>query len=39
MINFNDIIKENIKKHNPSWPQNLINNQVIVIAFKGKRNI
>ena len=21
MINFDDVIKENIKKHNPSWPQ------------------
>ena len=21
MINFNDVIKVNIKKHNPSWPQ------------------
>ena len=21
MINFDDVIKENIKKHDPSWPQ------------------
>ena len=21
MINFNDVTKENIKKHNPNWPQ------------------
>ena len=21
MINFNDIAKENIKEHNPKWPQ------------------
>ena len=21
MINFNDIAKENIKEHNPNWPQ------------------
>ena len=21
MINFHDIVKENIKKHNPNWPQ------------------
>ena len=21
MINFNDVFKENIKKHNPNWPQ------------------
>ena len=22
MINFDDVTKENIKKHNPNWPQN-----------------
>ena len=21
MINFDDVIKENIKEHNPNWPQ------------------
>ena len=21
MINFDDVVKENIKKHNPDWPQ------------------
>ena len=21
MINFDDVTKENIKKHNPNWPQ------------------
>ena len=21
MINFNDVIKENIKQHNPNWPE------------------
>ena len=24
MINFDDITKENIKEHNPNWPQFLI---------------
>ena len=22
MVNFDDVVKENIKKHNPNWPQN-----------------
>ena len=21
MLNFDDVIKENVKKHNPNWPQ------------------
>ena len=21
MINFDDVVKENIKQHNPNWPQ------------------
>ena len=21
MVNFDDVIKENIKQHNPNWPQ------------------
>ena len=41
MINFDDVIKENIKEHNPNWPQIPDNPYRILIAegsASGKTN-
>ena len=41
MINFDDVTKENIKKHNPNWPE-IPNHQYIILIIGGsgyeKRN-
>ena len=34
MINFDDVVKENIKKHNPNWPQ-IPDHPSRIIAFGG----
>ena len=42
MINFDDVVKENIKEHNPNWKQILDHSdQMIVIGGfgSGKRNL
>ena len=41
MINFDDIIKENIKEHNPNWPQIPDHWYIILIIWgsgSGKAN-
>ena len=41
MINFNDITKENIKEHNPNWPQipdHLFRILIIWSSGSGKTN-
>ena len=42
MINFNDVTEENIKEHNPNWPQILDHLYRILIiggAGSGKTNL
>ena len=34
MINFDDVIKENIKEHNPNWLQ-ILDHQYIILIFVG----
>ena len=41
MMNFNDVTKENIKEHNPNWPQILDYPYIILIlggSGSGKIN-
>ena len=41
MINFDDVTKENIKKHNPNWPETPDHQYIILIiggSGYGKRN-
>ena len=36
MINFDDVIKENIKEHNPNWPQIFDHpNRILTIGGSG----
>ena len=37
MINFDDIVKENIKKHNPNWPQ-ISNHPYRILIIGGSRS-
>ena len=38
MINFNDFIKENIKEHNPNWPEILDHPyRILIIGGSGSR--
>ena len=42
MINFDEVTKENIKDHNPNWPQTSNHpNRILIIGGSGsrKRNI
>ena len=34
MINFEDVIGENLRKHNPNWPQ--VHNHLYRILIKGE---
>ena len=34
MINFDDVTKENIKEHNPNWPQ-IFDNPYRILIVKG----
>ena len=39
MINFDDVTKENIKKHNPNWPQILDHLwKILIIRGSGSGN-
>ena len=36
MINFDDVTKQNIKEHNPNWPQNLdCPYRILIIGASG----
>ena len=38
MINFDDVTKENIKQHNPSWPQIPdYRHRILTIRSSGKK--
>ena len=42
MINFNNVTKENIKEHNPNWPQildHLFRILIISVSEYGKANL
>ena len=34
MINFDDVTKENIKEHNPNWPQ-ISDHPYIIVIIRG----
>ena len=34
MMNFNDVTKENIKEHNPNWPQ-ILDYPYIILIVEG----
>ena len=37
MINFDDVTKENIKKHNPNWPE-IPDHPYIILIIRGSES-
>ena len=37
MINFDDVTKENIKKHNPNWPE-IPDHPLIILIIRGSES-